>query len=126
MNENELAEIIIGAAIEVHSILGPGLLESAYEKALIFELNAGGLLIESQKIIPIQYKELLINEGFRSDIIVNDIIILELKSVKAIESVHCKQLLMYLKLTNKKLGLLINFNEVLLKNGIKRIINGSI
>jgi GxxExxY protein len=126
MNENELSEIIIGCAIKIHSKLGPGLLESAYEKALAYELEKSGLILNIQKIIPIIYDEIEIDEGFRADIIVNDMVILELKSVKKIDDIHLKQLLTYLKLSNKKLGLLINFNEILLKNGIKRVINGII
>jgi GxxExxY protein len=123
MNENELSEKIIGMALKVHSALGPGLLESAYEKALIYELNRNGNKIDTQKIIPIKYEDIIIDEGFRADIIVEDKIILELKSVKQLEDIHFKQLLTYLKLSNHKLGLLINFNETLLKNGIRRIVN---
>lgn len=123
MTENELAEKVIGLAIKVHNILGPGLLESAYEKTLIFELNRNGLRTEVQKVIPIIYEGIIIDEAFRADVIVNDMIILELKSVKHIEDVHLKQLLTYLKFTGKRLGLLINFNETLLKYGIKRVVN---
>ncbi len=126
MNENEISEKIIGLAIKVHSVLGPGLLESAYEKALVFELNRNGFKTEVQKIIPINYEGMIIDEGYRADIIVNDMVLVELKSVKQIEDIHLKQLLTYLRLSNKKLGLLINFNERLLKDGIKRIINGTI
>jgi len=126
MTENKLSNEIIGLAIQVHSILGPGLLESANEKAMIFELNNNGYHIRVQSLLPIHYKSLKIDEGFRADIIVNNKIILELKSVKKIEDIHSKQLLTYLRLSNLKLGLLINFNETLLKNGIKRIINGII
>lgn len=126
MNENELSEKIIGLAIKVHSALGPGLLESAYEKALVYELTKNGFQIETQKPIHINYEGMLIEEGYRADIIVNDLVILELKSVKQIEDIHLKQLLTYLRLSGKKLGLLINFNETLLKNGIKRVINGKI
>lgn len=118
--------MIIGLAIKVHAALGPGLLESAYEKALVYELEKAGLSVETQKMIPIIYNQITIDEGFRADIVVNDSIILELKSVKQIEDIHLKQLLTYIRLTGKKLGLLINFNEVLLKNGIKRVINGTI
>lgn len=126
MNENELSEKVIGLAIKVHSTLCPGLLESAYEKALSYELRQAGLVIESQKMVPIQYENITIDEGFRADIIVNNLLILELKSVKRIEDIHLKQLLTYLRLTDKKLGLLINFNEKLLRNGIKRVINGTL
>jgi len=126
MNENELSANIIGMAIKVHSALGPGLLESAYEKALVYELENAGLTVETQKMIPVIYNQITIDEGFRADIVVNDSIILELKSVRQIEDIHLKQLLTYIRLSGKKLGLLINFNETLLKNGIKRVINGAI
>lgn len=126
MNENALSNQIIGHAIKVHSTLGPGLLESVYEKALAFELNRNGYQVETQIGIPVKYENLVIDEGFRADIVVNKLIILELKSVKKIEDIHMKQLLTYIKLSGLKLGLLINFNETLLKNGIKRIINGKI
>ena len=126
MNENELSEKIIGLAIKVHSALGPGLLESAYEKALVFELSRNGYKAEVQKSISINYEGITIDEGYRADIVVNDIVLIELKSVKQIEDIHLKQLLTYIRLSNKKLGLLINFNEILLKNGIRRVINGSI
>lgn len=126
MNENELSEKIIGLAIKVHSALGPGLLESAYEKALVFELSRNGYKAEVQKSISINYEGITIDEGYRADIVVNDIVLIELKSVKQIEDIHLKQLLTYIRLSNKKLGLLINFNEILLKNGIRRVINGKI
>ncbi len=109
--------------MRVHSALGPGLLESVYEKALAYELKKSGFIVEVQKGIPVMYDGISLDEGFKADIIVNGKIIIELKSVKKIEDIHLKQLLTYLKLANIKLGLLINFNEVLLKNGIKRIIN---
>ena len=126
MNENELSEKIIGLAIKVHSALGPGLLESAYEKALVFELSRNGYKAEVQKSISINYEGIILDEGYRADIVVNDIVLVELKSVKQIEDIHLKQLLTYIRLSNKKLGLLINFNEILLKNGIRRVINGII
>jgi len=126
MNENELSEKIIGLAIKVHSALGPGLLESAYEKALVFELSRNGYKAEVQKSISINYEGIIIDEGYRADIVVNDIVLIELKSVKQIEDIHLKQLLTYLRLSGRKLGLLINFNATLLKDGIKRVINGKI
>ena len=126
MNENELSEKIIGLAIKVHSALGPGLLESAYEKALVFELSRNGYKAEVQKSISINYEGIIIEEGYRADIVVNDIVLIELKSVKQIEDIHLKQLLTYLRLSGRKLGLLINFNATLLKDGIKRVINGKI
>jgi len=124
MTEDDISNKVIGLAIKVHKALGPGLLESAYEKAFAYELRKNGFKIDCQKKIAIKYDELIIDEGFRADIIVNNRVILELKSVKKLEDVHFKQLLTYLKLSDKKLGLLINFNETILKNGIKRVVNG--
>ena len=106
--------------------MGPGLLESAYKKALVFELSRNGYKAEVQKSISINYEGITIDEGYRADIVVNDIVLIELKSVKQIEDIHLKQLLTYIRLSNKKLGLLINYNEILLKNGIRRVINGTI
>ena len=126
MNENELAEKIIGIAIKVHSKLGPGLLESAYEKALAYELKKADLSFDQQRPIAIEYDEQIIDESFRADIVVNNKVIVELKSIKAIEDIHLKQLLTYVRLAHMKLGLLINFNVALLKHGIHRVINGKI
>ena len=126
MNENELSEKIIGFAMKIHTALGPGLLESAYEKAFVYELSRNGLSVEQQKMIPIEYDGLAIDEGFRADLVVNDMLIIELKSVKSIDDVHLKQLLTYLRLSKIKLGLIINFNVASLKHGIKRVINGTI
>ena len=123
MNENDLSYLIRGAAFKVHSALGPGLLESVYEVALSHELRTIGLEIKNQVGIPFVYAEIRFDIGFRMDIIVNDKVIIEIKSVEALQDVHHKQLLTYLKLTNKKLGLLINFNIVSLKHGIIRIVN---
>ena len=119
----ELTDKIIKCAIEIHKELGPGLLESVYEKALCYELGHIGLNVENQKNIPIKYKNIFIENAFKADLIVEDKIIVELKSVKKIEDIHLKQLLTYLKLTGLQIGLLINFNEKLLKNGIKRVVN---
>ena len=126
MNENELSEIIIECAIKVHKTLGPGLLESVYEKILAYELKKKSLKVECQVSVPITYENIIFNEGFRADIIVNDSVIVELKSINEFDPVHFKQLLTYLKLTDKKLGLLLNFNKELLKDGVKRVINGII
>ena len=123
MNENDLSYLIRGAAFKVHSALGPGLLESVYELALSHELTKRGLEVRNQVGIPFVYDEINFNIGFRLDIIVNDKVIIEIQSVEALQDVHHKQLLTYLKLTNKKLGLLINFNIVSLKYGIVRIVN---
>ena len=102
MNENEIAEKIIGLAIKVHSTLGPGLLESVYEKVMAFELNRSGFCLSIQKTMPVIYEEVIIDEGYRADIIVNNLVIIELKSVKNIEDVHLKQLLTYLRLSKLK------------------------
>ncbi len=123
MDENELSKIIINSAIKIHKSLGPGLLESGYEKALIYELKKQKLKIENQIQIDIQYKDVVFKDAFRADIIVNNKVIIEIKSIKSFEAVHFKQILTYLRLTNKKLGILLNFNLVLMKEGIKRIVN---
>jgi len=123
MNENDLSYLIRGAAFKVHSALGPGLLESVYEVALSYELKTLGLGVKNQVGIPFIYAEIRFDIGFRLDIIVNDKVIIEIKSVEALQDVHHKQLLTYLKLANKKLGLLINFDTVSLKYGIVRIVN---
>lgn len=124
MSENELTSIIIGCAFEVHKKLGPGLLESTYEACLAHELKDRGLNIQQQKALPVIYKEIKLNAGYRIDMIVEDKIIVEIKSVESLADIHFAQLLTYLKLTELRLGLLINFNCTLLKSGIKRIVNG--
>lgn len=121
--ENDLSKKIIGAAIEVHKILGPGLLESTYEKCLCRELELKGLCIEIQKSLPVEYKGIKIDSGYRLDLVVENSVIVELKSVEKILPIHEAQLLTYLKLTGLKLGLIINFNVPVLKNGLKRIVN---
>jgi len=123
MNENDLSYLIRGAAFKVHSALGPGLLESVYEVALSHELKTIGIEVKNQFGIPFVYAEIRFDIGFRLDIIVNDKVIIEIKSVEALQDVHHKQLLTYLKLTNKKLGLLINSNIVSLKYAIVRVVN---
>jgi len=124
VKENEIAKQIVDASFQIHTALGPGLLESVYEKVLEHELKKRGLSVERQRAIPIQYGGLLFDEGFRADIIVEDCIIVELKSVETVAPVHKKQLLTYLRLADKKLGLLINFGSALIKDGIYRIVNG--
>jgi GxxExxY protein len=124
MNENEIAKEVVDAAVKVHSKLGPGLLESVYEAILARELEKRGLHIERQVPIPILYDDLRFDEGFRADIIVEAKVILELKSVEQLAKVHYKQLFTYLKLADKRLGLLLNFGAELMKKGIKRIANG--
>ena len=123
MTENEISEKIIGAAIEVHKLLGPGLLESAYEMSLERELNLRGLNVKRQVNLPLVYKDVKCDIGYRIDLLVEDKVIVEIKSVELINDVHIAQTLTYLKLTKCKLGLLINFNVALLKNGIKRLVN---
>ena len=124
---NKLSSDIIKAAINVHKTLGPGLLESVYQACMIIELKAMGLNIKNELPVPVMYRGTEVNgHGFRIDILVNDKIVVELKSVEQIKNIHKKQLLTYLKLADKPLGLLINFNEVLLKKGITRIINGTL
>lgn len=121
---NALSKRIIGAAIEVHRVLGPGLLEHVYQKALDRELYLRGMNSETEVEIPFTYKGLDLNVVYRADIIVNDEIIVELKATEKDSPLHCKQLLTYLKLSNKKLGLLINFNNEKLIDGVKRVVNG--
>jgi len=123
MSENELSRIVFDCALKVHQTLGPGLLESAYEECLFYELKKSGLAIEKQKPLPLIYEEIKLDIGYRLDIIIENKLILEIKSVDALNEVHFAQLLTYLKLTNCKLGLLINFNVALIKNGIRRIVN---
>lgn len=120
---NKLTEIIIGAAIEVHRNLGPGLLESAYEACLAFELKERGLIIERQVELPLCYKEVHLDCGYRIDLLVNKAVIVEGKAINAIAPIHHAQLTSYLKLSGCRIGLLINFNVVLLKDGIKRVVN---
>ena len=119
---NEITEKIIGAAIAVHKELGPGLLESAYEACLVYELVQSRLKVESQKSLPVSYRGIQVDCGYRIDLLVEDQIILDLKSVEKMEPIHEAQLLSYLKLSGYKIGLLINFNVKLLRNGIRRFI----
>ena len=124
MTENELSKIIVDVSYKIHTRLGPGLLESVYEAILFHELSKKELKVARQKPIPIIWDGIHLDIGFRSDRIVEDKVIIEIKSVEKISNVHLKQLLTYIKITDLKLGLLINFNEVLIKNGIKRVVNG--
>lgn len=123
MHEDEIAKIVLDHSFHVHRQLGPGLLESVYETVLSYELKNAGLEVRTQVGIPFYWKELLFDNGFRADIIVENKVILEIKSVEKISPVHPKQLLTYLKLTGLRLGLVLNFNEELLKDGIKRVAN---
>jgi len=124
MKENEISGKIIGCAIEVHKALGPGLLESAYEACLYYELQEAGLKVERQKSLPVVYKEVKLEAGYRIDLLVEDCVVVELKAVEALNDVHTAQVLTYLKLSGSKLGLLMNFNVTKLVNGIKRLKNG--
>jgi len=119
----DITKVIIGCAIDVHKELGPGLLESAYEECLYYELQKAGLKVEKQKAIPVVYKEIKLDCGYRADLIVEDKIVIELKTVDEFNPVHEAQILTYLKFADKKLGLLINFNVLRLKDGIKRYIS---
>lgn len=121
MNENELSVIVVNLCYEIHVSLGPGLLESVYEEILAYELKENGLIFERQKGIPVIWKGKNMGLGFRSDIIVENKLIIEVKSLETVAPVHSKQLLTYLKLTGLKLGLLVNFNQKLIKDGINRI-----
>ena len=124
MTENEISQKIIGAAIEVHKQLGPGLLESTYETCLAYELKQLGLDVKQQQALPVIYKEVKLDAGYRIDLLIENKVILEIKSVDALADIHTAQLLTYLKLKDLKLGLLINFNSVKVIDGLKRILNG--
>ncbi len=123
MNENELSFKIIGIALELHKNIGPGLLESTYENALAYDLRENGLLVQQQVPMPFIYKEVKMDIGYRLDLLVENKLIIEIKSVENLAPVHYAQLLTYLKLSDLKLGLLINFNSKLLKDGIHRLVN---
>lgn len=123
MIENELSSQIIGHAIGVHKTLGPGLLESAYLECLYFDLVKNGFAVEKQKPMPIVYKDVRLEHGYRMDLLVDNKVVIEIKCVEEFTDVHAAQLLTYLRLGNYRLGLLINFHVTLLKSGIKRIIN---
>ena len=124
MTENEISQKIIGAAIEVHKQLGPGLLESTYETCLAYELKQLGLDVRQQQALPVVYKDVKLDAGYRIDLLIENKVIVEIKSVDALADIHTAQLLTYLKLKDLKLGLLINFNSVKVIDGLKRIING--
>lgn len=123
MLENELSKIIVNCCYQIHKALGPGLFESVYEEILFHELNQAGLIVERQKPIPLVWKDIKLDQGFRADLIINSKVLIEIKSIEVVAPVHQKQVLTYLKLTGIKLGLLINFNEALIKDGIQRIVN---
>lgn len=123
MDENKLSYEIIGTAMALHQALGPGLLESAYEAALAFDLRAAGLKVQTQAPMPLVYKDVKLDVGYRIDLLVEDKVVIELKSIEHLAPVHFAQTLTYLKLSEKKLALLINFNNKLLKDGIHRLVN---
>ena len=123
MDENQLSNLIIGCAIEVHKVLGPGLLESAYENCLAYEISQKGVTILQQVPMPIVYKEVQLDHGYRMDLLVDNRVVVEVKSVEFISDVHGAQLLTYLKLGDYRLGLILNFNTSTLKSGIKRLVN---
>ena len=124
MENSMISWEVIGAAIEVHRLLGPGLLESAYELALERELVLRGMRVQRQKAVSLEYKGIALGDGFRIDLLVQEQLIVEIKAVERLLAIHEAQLLTYLKLTDKHLGLLINFNEKTIKEGVRRIVNG--
>jgi GxxExxY protein len=124
VEEEKLSTMVLAAAFRVHSRLGPGLLESVYQRVLAYELIKDGLAVEVEKWIPIFYDELRFEEGYRADLIVEKKILLELKSVETLLPVHAKQVLTYLRLSNLRIGILVNFGEAHLRTGIKRLVNG--
>ena len=126
MIENELSNKAIGLAIDVHNSLGPGLLESAYKECMYYKLTKAGFFVEREKAMPLVFEEVKLDCGYRIDLVIENKLVLELKSVEALHDVHLAQILTYLKLGNYKLGLLMNFNVARLKDGIKRVINGTL
>jgi GxxExxY protein len=124
MEDNEITEKIIGCAIKIHKALGPGLLESAYQACLYYELVKSGLSVEKEKPLPLVYEEVKLDCGYRMDLAIERRIVVEVKSVDALTDIHLAQVLTYLKLSNNRFGLLINFNVLKLKDGVKRIVNG--
>lgn len=124
--ENEIAKIVFESGLQIHKTLGPGLLESAYEECLYFDLVNAGLEVEKQKSLPLIYKEIKLDAGYRVDFLIENKVIIEIKSIETLHPIHTAQVLTYLKLSNCKLALLINFNVLLFKDGVKRIILGSL
>ncbi|WP_448520554.1 GxxExxY protein [Rhodoflexus sp.] len=123
MTENELASKTIGVALRVHTALGPGLLENAYKECLFYELQEAGCCVEKEKPMPLIYKDVRLDVGYRIDLLIENKLVIELKSVESLNDIHLAQILTYMKLGNYKLGLLINFNVVRLKEGIRRVVN---
>ena len=124
MTENELSKLVFDSGLKVHKTLGPGLLESAYEECLFFELQKLGLKVEKQKALPLVYEEVKLDTGYRIDLMVENKLIIEIKAVEALNDLHLAQILTYLRLSNCKLGMLINFNSVYFKDGVRRVVNG--
>ncbi|MBP6871573.1 MAG: GxxExxY protein [Bacteroidales bacterium] len=124
LQENVISHHVIGLAMKIHSALGPGLLESAYRECLYYDIRESGLLVAKELPLPIIYKNVHLDHGYRIDLLVENKVVIELKAVDSLQEVHFAQVLTYLKLGHYKLGLLINFNSLSLKNGIKRIVNG--
>ncbi len=124
MDENSLSNTVINRAIKVHSSLGPGLLESSYQECLFFELGNAGLFVEKEKALPLVYEDVKLECGYRIDLLVERKLVIEVKAVEGINDLHLAQVLTYLKLSNCRLGLILNFNVTLMKNGIKRVVNG--
>ena len=126
MTENEISKVVFDAALKIHKALGPGLLENAYEECLNHELKKSGLLIEKQKELPLIYETVQLDVGYRVDLMIENKFIVEVKAVEELNDIHMAQILTYLKLSGCKLGMLINFNVDLIKNGVRRVINGTL
>ena len=126
MHENEISKIIFDLGLKIHKNLGPGLLESAYEECLFYEISKAGLFVEKQKPMPLIYEEVKLDIGYRMDLLVEKSVVIEVKSGEALNDVHLAEVLTYLKLSGCRLGLLINFNTNLFKNGYRRILNGNV
>lgn len=124
LSENDIAKIVFEAALKVHRKTGPGLLESAYQECLFYELDKAGLFVEKQKLLPLIYEDIKLDAGYRIDLMINNKVVIELKSIETLAPVHIAQVITYLRLSGAKLGILINFNVALLKDGFKRIVNG--
>jgi len=123
MTENDVARVVVDAAFKIHSTLGPGLFESVYEAILAYELSSRGIRISRQHPLPVLYESVRMEVGFRADLVVQECVIVEVKSVEALAPIHTQQLLTYLRVADYRLGLLINFNSTLIKNGIRRVVN---
>ena len=124
MTENEIGDVLIGAAIKVHSAIGPGLLESAYEACLLYELEKRRLRVRKQALLPLRYEDLTLDTGYRVDLLVEDLVVVELKAIETVLAVHRAQLLSYLRLGGFRLGYLLNFNVAHMRDGITRVVNG--